>query len=118
MIFFLDENFPKKAIPILEAEGFQVFDIRGTEFEGADDVDIFKKAQEHKAVFLTTDKDFFHTVHFLYETHYGIIVIALSQPDSIKILDKFQLALNYIKEHDLYSNCVLFTDRRIYLAGK
>ncbi|NIM14794.1 MAG: hypothetical protein GTO45_22630 [Candidatus Aminicenantes bacterium] len=116
MKFFLDENFPKKAAPILESEGFQVFDIRGTQFEGKDDKWLFQKAQEHEAVFLTTDKDFFHTVPFLYESHYGVVVITLSQPDSIKILEKLRLALDVIKKHDIYSKCVRLTDHRIYLS--
>jgi len=30
MIFFLDENFPKKVISLLEKQGHTVFDIRGT----------------------------------------------------------------------------------------
>ncbi len=116
MKFFLDENFPKKAIPVLEAGGYQTFDIRGTSFEGAIDGDIFKLAQDREPVFLTTDKDFFHTVHFLYETHYGIIVIALSQPNAPKILEKLKLALDFIKTHKIYSNCILLTDNRIYMA--
>jgi predicted nuclease of predicted toxin-antitoxin system len=70
--FFLDENFPGKATPMLKSYGFEVFDIRGTEFEGADDTILFEKAQQHEAIFLTTDKDFYHTVPFFYESHYGV----------------------------------------------
>lgn len=84
MNFFLDENFPRKAISILSRHGFFAHDIRGSNFEGADDKPIFERAQEHQAVFLTTDKDFFHTIQFLYEEHHGIIVIALSQPNAEK----------------------------------
>ncbi len=116
MNFFLDENFPRKAIPILEANGSQVFDIRGSKWEGEVDEDIFKRAQEHQAVFLTTDKDFFHTIHFLHETHHGIIVIGLSQPNGEKILGKLMLALDFIKKFDIFSQCILLTDQRIYFA--
>ena len=44
MKFFLDENFPRKATCMLESYGFEVFDIRGTEIEGADDIILFEKA--------------------------------------------------------------------------
>jgi predicted nuclease of predicted toxin-antitoxin system len=54
---------------MLESHGFEVFDIRGTEIEGADDKTLFEKAQQHEAIFLTTDKDFYHTVPFFYESH-------------------------------------------------
>jgi len=55
--FFLDENFPKSAYDMLVSRGHEVFDIRGTEHEGADDADIFTMAQNRSAVFLTTDKN-------------------------------------------------------------
>jgi predicted nuclease of predicted toxin-antitoxin system len=54
--FFLDENFPRKATRMLESHGFEVFDIRGTEIEGADDTILFEKAQQHEAIFLTTTR--------------------------------------------------------------
>jgi predicted nuclease of predicted toxin-antitoxin system len=113
--FFLDENFPRKAARILEAQGFDVFDIRGTELEGANDNILFEKAQQHEAIFLTTDKDFYHTVPFFYKSHYGVIVIALSQPDSIGILKKLELALDVIKKTPIYSKCLLLKDRKIYI---
>jgi predicted nuclease of predicted toxin-antitoxin system len=107
--FFLDENFPRKAIPILNSRGFSAHDIRGSDFEGEDDKHIFERAQKHQAVFLTTDKDFFHTIQFLYESHHGIIVIALSQPNAEKILEKLERALEFIKSFDIYSQCILLT---------
>jgi predicted nuclease of predicted toxin-antitoxin system len=55
-----------------------VFDIRGTSDEGTEDVDIFQMVQEKESIFLTTDKDYFHTIPHLYESHYGVIVITLS----------------------------------------
>lgn len=115
MRFFLDENFPRKAARVLEAKGFVVFDIRGTGLEGADDKILFEKAQQHEAIFLTTDKDFYHTVPFFYESHQGVIVIALSQPDSRGILEKLELALDLIKRTPLYSKCLLIKDRKIYI---
>ncbi len=118
MNVFLDENFPRKSTALLEERGFNVFDIRGSQFEGEDDPDIFERALKQQALFLTTDKDFFHTVHFLYPRHYGIIVIALSQPNAAKILDKLKYALEYIKKIDIESQCILLTDHRIYLSRK
>lgn len=114
MKFFFDENFPKKATSLLEEKGHQTFDVRGTNLEGSDDLDIFKISQEHEAVFLTTDKDFFHTIHFLYETHFGIVVIALSQPNTPSILEKLKIGLDYIEKNGIHSKCLLLTDNRIY----
>jgi predicted nuclease of predicted toxin-antitoxin system len=116
--FFLDENFPRKAIPILKAEGHKVFDLRGTEREGCSDIIIFEEAMKQKAVFLTTDKDFYHTIHFLYENHYGIIVIALSQPDAASILSKLRTALGTIQKMNIHSTSYLLTDQKIYYQSQ
>jgi len=40
MRFFLDENFPKSAVALLMSHGHDVFDIRGTADEGAEDAQI------------------------------------------------------------------------------
>ena len=41
MIFFLDENFPKIAISLLESHQHTVFDIHGSSNEGLEDKEIF-----------------------------------------------------------------------------
>ncbi len=114
MRFFLDENFPKKAVEILEAAGHEVFDIRGSVHEGADDRSIFDLAQKHGAVFLTTDKDFYHTVPRLYRAHHGIIIIALSQPNGTAILNRFKSALGLLDNLQIESNALLLTETRLY----
>jgi predicted nuclease of predicted toxin-antitoxin system len=90
MKFLLDENFPKTAKSYLEHLGHHVFDFRGTAEEGADDFRLFDLAQEHEAVMLTTDRDYFHTVPLLYESHHGVVVIALRQPNRAAIMQKLE----------------------------
>jgi len=121
MKFFLDENFPRKIIDLInktENNIHKFYDNRGTAFEGCDDKTIFDKAQKKKAIFLTTDKDFFHTIPFLYKSHYGIIVIALSQPNANKIMDKFKYAFTFIKNQSFKSKTLLLTDKKVYLYRK
>jgi predicted nuclease of predicted toxin-antitoxin system len=81
MKFFLDENFPKTAAGLLVSMGHEVLDIRGHTRGGAEDKRIFEMAQAQNAVFLTTNRDFFHTIPHLYPNHCGIVVIALRQPN-------------------------------------
>ncbi len=96
MRFFLDENFPKAAAVLLESLGHETFDIRGSGAEGAADADIFRNAQERQAVFLTTDRDFFHTVPHLYANHLGVIVVALRQPNRENILARLKWLLDHL----------------------
>ncbi|MFO7890993.1 MAG: DUF5615 family PIN-like protein [bacterium] len=110
MNFFLDENFPKPATHILESRGHKVFDIRSSKHEGSDDLTIFKMAQVKKAIFLTTDKDFFHTIPYQFKKHYGIIVILLRQPNRRDIIDKLLFALNNLNLTNIESKIILLRD--------
>jgi hypothetical protein len=47
---------------------------------------------------------------FLYNEHHGIIVIALSQPNTQNIQEKLAVALTYLEKQDIRSHCVLLTD--------
>ena len=117
MIFFLDENFPKSVVSILEKKGYTVFDIRSSEYEGSDDIDIFKLAQSKNAIFLTTDRDFFHTIPRLFENHYGVIVIALRQPNRKGITEKLLFALNNFDLTKFNSKVLLLKDNSYSIYG-
>ena len=110
MKFFLDENIPKQAVEMLHQSGHETYDVRSTSDEGASDETIFELAQAEKAVFLTTDKDFFHTIPIRYKRHHGIIIIALKQPNRTKIIEKLQFCLDHIDLNDFYSKILLMRD--------
>ena len=112
MKFFLDENFPKKVTPLLEKKGHTVFDIRGTKQEGITDTEIFSLAKEAQAIFLTSDKDFYHTIHLTEKPHHGIIVIALRQPNSRAIIEKITWILDNLDRFSFTNECILLTDRK------
>ena len=113
--FFLDENFPKRAIGLLEKLGHLVFDVRGTEQEGLKDNALFDIAQEHQAIFLTTDRDFFHTVPYLFPKHHGVIVIALSQPNGKIIMEKLNWALDFMDANPIEMSVLLLKDKSYYI---
>ena len=111
MKFFFDENFPKTAEALLAAAGHTVLDIRGTDAEGAEDRDIFVMAQRKQATFLSTDRDFFHTIPHLFPDHYGIVVIALRQPNRRAILSRLSWFLEHLGDQALVGKAYLLRDR-------
>jgi predicted nuclease of predicted toxin-antitoxin system len=111
MKFFLDENFPKAAVGMLQNEGHEVFDLRGTDREGARDAEIFAEAQRHGAIFLTTDRDFFHTIPHLFADHSGVVVIALRQPNRTAILAKLSWLLTQLQADDFKGRTIQLRDR-------
>ena len=111
MTFFLDENFPKAAYSLLAARGHSVLDVRDTARRGSDDAKLFEWAQEEGAVFLTTDRDFFHTIPHLYDMHCGVIVVALRQPNRINILSRLEWFLDHFGADEIQNRVVQLRDR-------
>ena len=116
MKFFLDENVPKTVNEILLSLNHEVLDPRGTELEGAPDLKLFESARVASAIFITTDKDFYHTIPFLVQDHYGIIVVALSQPNCKNITEKLKWFIDHSDLKSLHKKAVLLTDKRYYIS--
>lgn len=110
MRFFLDENFPKTARRLLAELGHEPLDVRGTEQEGSTDEALFLLAQKSQAVFLTTDRDFFHTIPHLHPLHAGIVVIALRQPNRKSILAKLSWLLDHVRMNQFAGRVFLLRD--------
>ncbi len=73
MTVVLDENFPKRIIPILKHRGFSVVDIRSTAGEGMSDQALFEMVKNLDAAIFTTDRDFLTMIHRNDHEHSGII---------------------------------------------
>ncbi|MCL1888221.1 MAG: hypothetical protein FWF96_05065, partial [Kiritimatiellaeota bacterium] len=76
---------------------------------------VFRLAQKHRAVFLTTDKDFYHTIPFLHPSHHGVVVVSLHQPNRQALLGRLQWFLDHAPacmEDTLY----LLRDRTFIVA--
>lgn len=110
MNFLLDENFPKSAEKLLTELGHHVKDIRGTELQGANDFQLFELAQLQEAILLTTDRDFYHTVPLVYANHYGVIVIALKQPNRKAILSKLRWVVSQPLIDTIQNTVILLRD--------
>ena len=110
MRFFLDENFPKTAARLLSERGHETLDIRGTEKEGLNDGDLFLLAQKSQAVFLTTDRDFFHSIPHVYPLHAGVVVVALRQPSRKGILAKLSWLLDHVPTDHFAARVFLLRD--------
>ena len=96
MIFLFDENFPQAARQTLEVAGHKVFDLRTIEARGVPDTVVCTCAQKLRAVLLKTDKDFFHTVPFLYPEHQGVVVFSLRQPNRNAILARLSWFIGHM----------------------
>jgi predicted nuclease of predicted toxin-antitoxin system len=91
MNIVVDENLPRRTVDELRAMSHIVTDIRGTPQEGALDDSLWLLAQQKQALLITTDRGFSHKRN---EAHWGVLIIALRQPNRAKIHAKVMYALS------------------------
>ena len=113
MNFLLDENFPRPALNQLTSVGHSASHALEHFPPGTDDNRLFAYAQQHNAVFVTTDKDFFHTIPLAFERHCGAIVITLCKANRADLLRRLADALTLLVNRDLHDTVLLVTDTRI-----
>ena len=118
MNFFLDENFPRTALAQLQDAGHGAAHALDIFQPGTADERLFAHAQNERAVFLTTGKDFFHTIPLAFAQHHGAIVITLRRPNRADLLRRLSDALTVLGARNLDNIVWLVTDTRIYSRRK
>ena|ERR1700722_19813701 len=98
---------------MLQAAGHQGSHALDSFPPGADDDKLFAHAQEKSAIFVTTDRDFFHTVPLAFARHSGAIVITLRKADRASLLGRLKDALDLLGEKGLPDTVWLITETRI-----
>ena len=114
MKFFLDENFPRPALLQLHSAGHAAVHALEIFPPGTADAQLFAHAQQDHTIFITTDKDFYHTVPLAFAQHQGAIVITLRRPNRDVLLRRLSDALLTLGERTLANTVWLVTDTRIY----
>jgi predicted nuclease of predicted toxin-antitoxin system len=114
MRFFLDENFPRPALTLLQEKGHIATHALEVFSPGTDDDTLFAHAQQEGAVFVSTDKDFFHTVPLAFEHHHGSLVVNLRRPNRTALLGRLSDGLKELEGRSLADSIWLITDTRIF----
>ncbi|MFQ5964320.1 MAG: DUF5615 family PIN-like protein [Candidatus Scalinduaceae bacterium] len=112
--FVVDEDMPRSTGRMLQAEGYNALDIRDYGLRGAKDDEIYKFAQEEKAVLLTGDKGFGNLLKFPLGSHFGILIAHF--PDEISTVELNRQLLSDIatlKEDDFFGNLIMIEPGRI-----
>ncbi|MFH1351083.1 MAG: DUF5615 family PIN-like protein [Pseudomonadota bacterium] len=107
MKIFVDENIPLMTVQVLREEGHDVLDIRETPDEGMVDENLWNMIQREKRLLTTTDKGF---TQYRNESHHGILIIRLRQPNRQKIHQRVIHAINQFKAEDWSGLLVVMRD--------
>jgi len=103
----VDENIPLITVVELRKLGHDVLDIRGTDDQGISDDFLWEKVQKEKRLLITTDKGF---VHHRRESHFGILVVRLHQPNELKIHERVMGAVRQFADEDWNGLLVVMRD--------
>ena len=107
MKIFVDENIPLMTVQVLCEEGHDVLDIRGTPNKGMEDEALWNMIQREERLLVTTDKGF---TQYRNDSHHGILIIRLRQPNRQKIHQRVMQAINQFKAEDWSSLLVVMRD--------
>ncbi|MDQ3688198.1 MAG: DUF5615 family PIN-like protein [Acidobacteriota bacterium] len=91
----VDENIPLVTVTELKNLGHDVLDIRGSIEQGLADDLLWEKVQRENRLLITTDKGF---TNYRAESHYGILIVRLRQPNEQKIHARIMQAVNQYSE--------------------
>jgi predicted nuclease of predicted toxin-antitoxin system len=107
MTIVVDENIPNRTLESLRAMGHTVIDVRGTPEEGIHDDLLWRKAQQERALLITTDKGFATKRN---EVHFGVLVIRLRQPNRLKIHGRILQAISQFADPEWPGLIVVMRD--------
>lgn len=108
MKILVDENIPRQIVRSLCALGHEVIDVRGTPDQALPDDALWRRAQQERALLVTTDKGF---ARHRDEPHCGIPVIRLRRPNRTRIHDRVLEALRRFGEHEWAGLLVVMRDQ-------
>ncbi len=112
--FVVDEDMSRATGRTLQAEGYTALDIRDCGLRGAKDDEIYKFAQEEKAVLLTGDKGFGNLLKFPLGSHCGILIAHFPNEISTVELNRQLLSgIVTLKEDDFFGNLIILEPGRI-----
>ena len=93
----VDENIPLITVAELGNLGHDVLDIRGTANQGITDDFLWELAQKESRLLISTDKGF---VQRRNESHHGILIVRLRQPNEQKIHERVMRAMGQFAEDE------------------
>ena len=103
----VDENIPLTTVSELRTLQHDVLDIRGTSDQGMSDDLLWELVTKEGRLLITTDKGF---VQHRGESHHGILIVRLRQPNEQKIHDRVMQAISRFSEDEWRGLTVVMRD--------
>lgn len=111
--FLADECTFIQTIRLVRSLGFDVQRIQELGMTGAEDEDVFEKAQDLKAVLVTNDKGFGDIRQYPPSSHFGMIVLRMA-PDPRRVMRVHEVLKVLLKKEDQFEGALFIVDTHKY----
>jgi predicted nuclease of predicted toxin-antitoxin system len=117
--FLIDEDIPRSAAKVLRDRGYEVLDVRDCGLRGEPDEEVFKFAQEEKAVLLTGDLGFGNLLRFPVGKHSGVVIVHFpNEISASKLNNQITKAFDTLTEKDLDRTLMILEPGKIRIRRK
>lgn len=114
MNIVIDEDLHRSLGEVLRKLGHEVFDVRDHGLRGKSDEDIFRFAQEKRAILFSGDLGFSNVLQFPPGSHAGIIILRFPNEMPTSAINTLVLAsLALASEEDLTGNLVIISPGKV-----
>jgi len=111
--FFADENVFMTTVRLLRDLGLNVQRAQELSLTGSDDLTIFRKAQELKAVLVTNDRGFGDVRVYPPSSHHGVILLKM-EPDPQKVEAVHRVLRELLRRESRFDRCLFIVDASKY----
>lgn len=115
--FLADECTFAKTVLLMRKLGFDVQRIQELGLTGAEDDEVFRKAQDLNAVLITNDKGFADIRLYPPSTHWGMIVLRMA-PDPAHVRRVHEALRQLLITEDQFRGALFIVDTRKYRARR
>jgi len=113
----LDENLPRRLVPLLTELGHDVDTVPDEQVAGQDDGIVWDAAQRHSRFLITQDLDFSDARKYVPGTHHGLLLVRLPQPGRSALFERIA-TLFRTEAVDAWSGCIVTaTPRKVRVRG-
>lgn len=112
-LFLADECVFVSTVRLMRDLGLQVRRVQELNLIGAEDQEVFQKAQQMKAVLVTNDKGFGDVRVYPPSSHRGIIVLR-TEPDPVRIQAVHRVFEGLLKREVKFEQCLFIVDANKY----
>lgn len=111
--FLADECTFVQTVMLMRNLGFDVQRIQQLGMTGAEDGEVFEKAQDLKVVLVTNDKGFGDIRQYPPSSHCGMIVLKMA-PDPVRVREVHETLKQLLKREDQFQGALFIVDTHKY----